>query len=283
MFKNYNIKTLFLKIFSYLNIFKIDFFEKIFKIAFLLTGRNSSSYNIKHEFLSVLIFIKKVNIFIDIGANKGLYSDLVLKHNNKANAFLIEPNKKSSYFLNKKYLKKNNIKVLNFSLGLKSKKKTFYSSYNDGLDTCYNRKFQINYETRSNDIVFRKFRKNYISKCFTFKEIFSNIIFKKKHFNYFPDVDNKIIDLVKIDTEGSELDILKSMGSVIKKIRIIQFEFGSSNIDTRNFFIEFYILLKKNKFDIYRITPGIPREIDYSYLDENFNNANYIAVNKVLK
>ena len=101
---NYNIKIFFIKIISHLNIFKIDFFEKTFKLSFLLTGRNSSSYNIKHEFYSVLKFINKVSIFIDIGANKGLYSDLVLKHNNKVNAYLIEPNKKSSYFLNKKYL-----------------------------------------------------------------------------------------------------------------------------------------------------------------------------------
>jgi hypothetical protein len=92
----------------------------------------------------------------------------------------------------------------------------------------------------------------------------------------------KIIDFVKIDTEGSEFDILKGMKEVIKNIKIIQFEFGTAQIDARNYFINFFIFFKKNNFDIYRITPGIPRKVNYSYFDEVFSTNNYIAINKRL-
>ena len=138
---------------------------------------------------------------------------------------------------------------------------------------------------------------DYVNAIEHVNSIFNLRIIIKKKFNinclrfldffkpsfYLIDRDNKkIIDLVKIDTEGSELDILKGMGPTIKNIKIIQFEFGSSNIDSKNFFIEFYIFFTKNNFDIYRITPGIPRKVTYSYFDEVFSTNNYIAVNKSL-
>jgi hypothetical protein len=90
-------KIIFIKLLTSLNIFKIDLFEIIFKISSYLTGRNRSFYDIKHEFKSVLRFLDKIDIFIDAGANKGFYSDLVLKKNCKANIFLIEPNKKNNF------------------------------------------------------------------------------------------------------------------------------------------------------------------------------------------
>jgi len=267
------LKIFFIRLFSLLNIFKVDFFEIIYKLTVYLTGRNRSYYNIQHEFRSVLKFIDKINIFVDIGANKGLYSDLVYKHNNEANIFIIESDKKCFNFLKKKYFKKINIKLFNVALSSVKKIKQFYSSYDSGLNSYFNRKFQLDSRVSKNLLLTLKFKKSFTISCLRFLDFF------KKNFN---EGDKKIIDLVKIDTEGSELDILKGMGPAIKNIKIIQFEFGSSNMDSKVFFIEFYLFFMNNNFEIYRITPGIPRKVKYSYFDEIFSTNNYIAVNKFL-
>ena len=270
------LKISFIQLLSFLNFFKVDFFEILYRLTAILTGRNRSYYNIGHEFKSVLKFIDKVNIFVDVGANKGLYSDFVYKHNSKASIFIVETDKRSFSFLKSKYSKKENIKLFNIALGSEKKRKNFYSSYKSGLNSYFNRKFQLDSRVKNSKLLTLKFKKNFNINCLRFLDFF------KPSF-YLIDRDNKkIIDLVKIDTEGSELDILKGMGPIIKNIKIIQFEFGSSNIDSKNFFIEFYIFFTKNNFDIYRITPGIPRKVTYSYFDEVFSTNNYIAVNKSL-
>jgi FkbM family methyltransferase len=125
------------------------------KLSFFLTGRNRVYYNTKHEFKTILRFIDKINIFIDIGANQGFYSDLVLKNNDKANILLIEPNKKNFNFLKKKYLNKDNIKAFNIALGSNNKNKYFYSSYTSGLDSVYKRKFQLDHKNSSKFINFK--------------------------------------------------------------------------------------------------------------------------------
>ena len=64
-------------------------------------------------------------------------------------------------------------------------------------------------------------------------------------------------------------------------MRVIQFEFGGSNIDTRTFFQDFWYFFKDRNFSIYRITPnGILPIREYTEHDEFFSTTNYIAVNR---
>ena len=86
-----------------------------------------------------------------------------------------------------------------------------------------------------------------------------------------------------MDTEGHELNILKGMGDLIYKIRIIQFEFGGCNIDTRTFFQDYWYFFKAHQFDIYRIAPfGIIKINNYRESYERFQTTNYFCVNKNL-
>lgn len=65
---------------------------------------------------------------------------------------------------------------------------------------------------------------------------------------------NRIIpDLLKIDVEGHEMDVLMGAMGTIKKISIVQFEFGGCNIDTRTFFQNFWYFFKQNDFRVYRV------------------------------
>ena len=91
-------------------------------------------------------------------------------------------------------------------------------------------------------------------------------------------LDKRMIDLVKIDVEGHELEVLNGIGNAISFINIIQFEFGGCNIDTRSYFRDFWHFFQQNKFDIFRITPfGISAVKKYSEMDECFVTTNFLA------
>jgi FkbM family methyltransferase len=91
------------------------------------------------------------------------------------------------------------------------------------------------------------------------------------------------IDYIKIDIEGHELDALNGIGERIRDVKLIQFEFGGCNIDTRTFFQDFWYFFANNNFRIYRITPtGCHLIPAYSELEESFLTTNYIAANNHL-
>lgn len=98
---------------------------------------------------------------------------------------------------------------------------------------------------------------------------------------YTKKMSNKTIDLIKIDIEGNELKVLKSLKVSLKYIKMLQFEFGGANIDARNYFQDFWYFFKDNKFDIFRITLlGLQKIKNYSEADEAFRTTNYLALNK---
>jgi hypothetical protein len=92
-----------------------------------------------------------------------------------------------------------------------------------------------------------------------------------------------IIDYLKMDVEGTEMKALLGMEQSIKRIKLIQFEFGGCNIDSRTFFQDFWYYFKVHNFDLFRITLNGPKKItSYNESDEYFKITNYIALNKNL-
>jgi hypothetical protein len=87
------------------------------------------------------------------------------------------------------------------------------------------------------------------------------------------------IDLLKLDVEGHELDVLDGAAGMLseRRIRLIAFEFGGTNIDSRIFFREIYNRLREADMPVGRITPSryvfpIPayREAYERFLATNF-------------
>jgi FkbM family methyltransferase len=89
------------------------------------------------------------------------------------------------------------------------------------------------------------------------------------------------VDLLKLDTEGTELDVLRGASRLLadRALGIIQFEFGYGNIATRTFIRDFYDLLGP-AYDIYRVTPrGLIPLGPYELALEVFADAtNYAAI-----
>ncbi len=89
------------------------------------------------------------------------------------------------------------------------------------------------------------------------------------------------IDWLKLDVEGHELDVLQGGRALIDTgaIRLITFEFGGANIDSRTYLRDFYNFFKDTPLQLHRITPGgylhpIKR---YRETEEIFTTTNYAA------
>lgn len=100
----------------------------------------------------------------------------------------------------------------------------------------------------------------------------------------FVDTNNiATIHLLKIDTEGHELEVLKGASRSLNNglVQVIQFEFGECHIYSRVFLRDFYSLLKG--FEFYRLIPGSIMALgEHSPEYEIFRFQNIIAVRKDL-
>jgi FkbM family methyltransferase len=89
------------------------------------------------------------------------------------------------------------------------------------------------------------------------------------------------IDFLKIDTVGSELDVLEGASNLLKqnKIDTIQFDYGSVYQDANITLQQIYRLLRLYGFTVYRITPTFLLHITH-WRDalENFKYSNFLAV-----
>jgi FkbM family methyltransferase len=91
------------------------------------------------------------------------------------------------------------------------------------------------------------------------------------------------IDFLKIDVEGHDLFVLEGGRVLLQKtgVKVIQFEFGPNNINSRTYFRNFYDLLKAD-YNLYRIVPnGLVPVRRYEYTLEVFGVvANFMAIRK---
>lgn len=89
------------------------------------------------------------------------------------------------------------------------------------------------------------------------------------------------LDIVKIDVEGHELEVLDGFGPAVGHVKVLQFEFGGCNIDTRTYLRDFWYFLSERSFDLYRIAPlGCEFIPQYRETDEFFSLSNFIAVRR---
>jgi len=206
---------------------------------------------------------KNIKIIFDVGANEGRYTDNLLKHFKKSNYYLFEPSKLNYKKLKKKFLNISNIKIINKALSNKNEKNyLYYEKQGSVLSSLFKRRL-AHYDIKFNN-------KEMIS--LTRLDTFLN----KLKFD-------TIIDYIKIDAEGSEFKIIQGMGKFINKIKLIQFEFGGTHIDSKTFFQDYWYYFKNHNFDLYRITINGPKLINaYTEANEIFKVTNYIAINKSL-
>jgi FkbM family methyltransferase len=91
------------------------------------------------------------------------------------------------------------------------------------------------------------------------------------------------IDILKIDTEGLDLQILRGFDRTLASgaVDVVQFEYGFANIASRALLADFYAYLTERGFVVGKIWP---KEVDFRAYDlrtdEDFRGPNYLAVRR---
>lgn len=213
------------------------------------------AYNGEEKLIKKLKIIKKPVVF-DIGANVGNYSKLVKLHNPSAivHAFEISKN-------NFKKIDKSSIIANNFGLS-KENEVIKYKDYGSDSTSPLN---TLIVESSFHD-------EKYSFKIKSAKLRNTDNYLKSKKIEY--------IDLLKIDTEGSEYKILMSFEKFLeeKKIGIVQFEYGYINAYSKDMMHDFYKFFDKYGYIVARLGDKIKFRT-FDELDNNFlSGPNYIAV-----
>ena len=181
----------------------------------------------------------KLGTFIDVGAFKGKYTDLILKIEKSCKVIMIEPQKKYYALLESKYRNNNQIEILN--IGLSAKKAILKLKINKHEITSTFSEFNnmnkyLNYKA----VLFSSNLKNMTSNLENVEVFPLNEILKRKNLNS--------IDLIKIDTEGHEYEVLDGMQNYIKKINYILIEFHIDKIYEDYNSKRIHNLLEENNF-----------------------------------
>ena len=203
-----------------------------------------------------------INTIFDIGANVGDWTEFVIKKFNEAKIHSFEISKTSFSVLQKKYQNNNQVFINNF--GLSNKKGLL--QYKD-----YGKNSQIN-----SIITEGNFHDQKITP------ILVNTLVETGD-NYCKKNDIKEIDLLKIDVEGAEHLVLDGFSNLLANgaIKIIQFEYGYLNADSKFLMKDFYRLFDKYGYVLGPLKPNGVIFMDFSYGLNNFNSGpNYVAVHK---
>ena len=192
------------------------------------------------------LFSKNPTI-IDVGANKGQTIDFFKKIFPRAKIYAFEPSN-TFKFLKKKYLRNKNIKLSDFAIDKKSSKKKFYfhtfkSNNVSGLSGFYkinkNSKDHIRINTSARNEILKNINYSFLVNCISLDDFFKK---------------NKKIDLLKIDTQGNELNVLKGSKKLLKNVKFIKLELMLYDYYEKSyFFSDIESFLKKFDFKIFNI------------------------------
>lgn len=247
------------------------FFELLHRVSLLGMNFGFSDLRGSGEIFVIKYLARKLQnangpiLVFDVGANLGFWSQALLKNfKNPVNLFAFEPSQRTFYEL------KNNLKTANnFPEG------TGISVFNIGFS-----------DTEGVSILHSD--KDFSGIASLYERNLSHV---KVDLNGKEEVNLKTLDsfcleqriskihLLKLDTEGHELNILKGAKRIIESssIDFIQFEFGGCNVDSRTYFQDFFYFLNP-KYKIYRICKDGLREIrSYNEYLEIFTTINYLA------
>jgi FkbM family methyltransferase len=196
----------------------------------------------EHAFLRDYLSLNP-GILIDIGANCGEYAKEALSIQSNLTIFCLEPHPKTFKTLEENIGSFKNITLINKGVSATRGSVNLYDYHeNDGSPHAS-----------------------------LYKEVITSIHHTSNFIKYEVDVitlDELIevegieeVSLLKVDTEGNELAILKSGSKALSsgKIKAIHFEFNEMNVISRTFFRDFFEILSGYK--IYRLLPNDLLEI----------------------
>ncbi len=214
------------------------------------------------DFIKQRLSNEPVITVFDGGSNIGNYAKYVAQFlGDRSTVFCFEPARKTFESLCQNTRSVPNIKTFNTGLSnLEGRLSFFTHETHTGLASVYQRRLDI--------------EGNLLGES---EEVSMTTI---DDFCRIHEVDH--IHFLKLDIEGHELAALQGAQNLLGRggVDVIQFEFGSVNIDSRTYFRDFYNLLHE-QFEIYRVGKKMQKVDRYDESMEVFLTTNYLAIKKV--
>ena len=222
-------------------------FHKIFSLSgYKLVGKKEivkhNSFNAIHKFIFEKIIKKNKLIIFDIGAHDGRSILRFKKKFPDAEIFSFEPTKNLYDKIIK--LSSEKIKIFNYALSnIDGEKKFCHYEYLSGKTNSFypmvkNSKYKIQRTKNKNET-----------------ETIKNVNVKKLD-TFIEENKISVIDLLKIDTQGAEIEILKGAEKILnsKKVNVIELEYilGIAH-ETRSSLYELEEMLHKNYYKLIAI------------------------------
>lgn len=228
----------------------------------LLQGKGAGTgWDIKSETQIAAQFINPGEVVLDVGANRGEWSQEVYKaKDGKVEIYMFEPQTTCYTYLQSMVDK--GAHLIKCAAGEKPGTSVFYTpgtaagnaSIHFRKDTCFADEKFVPVEI----------------KIVTIDDVIAQNKIKKVAF-------------MKMDIEGHELFALRGASHALTDgvIRALSFEFGTGNVNSRTYFRDIWDLLTEKHYSLFRIIPGGKRVPVTSYYEdmEYFRGVtNYIAV-----
>ena len=231
-------------------------FEKIMLIMDNYSQKKNFSY------LRNLIG-RKVEIFFDVGFHEGETAILANKYFSIKEIHAFEPNPNISKNFYKR--KNKNIFLINKGVGRKNCKKTFYTNNFSPINSF----FRVNNRSKHTRLKSKILSFIYSEKINSKQRNVEIVTLK----NYCQKKNIDKIDVLKIDTEGSEYDVLVGLGENIKNVKCILFEHHYDKSLIKNYkFTDIHNILIENGFKNVFKTKMLLRNIfEYIYVNREFN------------
>ena len=213
----------------------------IFSLALGAKGyKNYGSFDQTGEKNFIKIISSSLNLTLDIGANTGKYTQLILDET-KSNVISFEPLKEA--FKDLKNIEKvypERLKAFNYAVGDKNE-------YLD-LNTSNSKSEKASFSKDTDKLTFYEQENNI--------KINTEVITLDSFFKNNPKlIDEKELDFIKIDTEGFELEVIIGAKNLIekKKPKFIQLEFNWHQLFKKQTMYEFSKYLED--YDLYQLLP----------------------------
>lgn len=205
------------------------------------------------------ILCRKPKLCMDIGANIGNYTGMLMELYPDCQVYSFEPHPKSALLLKNRF-KNAKIEVLELAVSESDGDAVLYDKNEDGTQLASLYRGAI--ESVRGDLFSSGVKKISIDSFIKIKEI-------------------NEIDFMKIDVEGAEIDVIKGSAIALaeKKICCIQFEFNEMNVINKVFLRDIIALLRG--YIIYRLLPkGMIPVFEWPLFSEIFGYQNIVAIRR---
>jgi len=232
-----------------------------------------SLFDTYHKY-KILRFLKAKNInelevFFDIGAHNGESIELFASKFTIKEFYSFEASPINFKVLHKNHhkfknkFKNTSIKIENIAVGSENKKGILKQTQESSSSTLSNINQNSKYFKKKKRIL------NLTSQNKSWEDIEVSI---KTLENYLKLNNIKKIDFLKIDTEGSEYEILLGLKDKLNIVNIILFEHHYDDMISKNYtFRDINYLLKKNKFEkVYKSKMPFRKTFEYIYINREF-------------